>query len=457
MFRKPLRRRQLLAGLGGTTMVAALSPFVPTLSAAPGDGPPLRFAWWFTGQHRNNINGYYPSNGSGPPIFGANSPLRALNDWNDRLMLVSGLDNRACIDSGASPHRRGSMTAMAGERLRSPNGNETIFYDGAGGKRTLDGSGSSLDQVIARGLEEQGVDTPFRSLTAGFRTTVDKHNGGHSLSYWQRQILPSDLDPFKLFERLYEVGPGLNDESMQAVRAQRRSVLDYVYKSVEPIGDKVSTEDRHKIDAHLTSIREVEERLDQVAVECTLEEPQMLPGGNQWFLQTQHMPVVIDTHIDLLVQALACDMTRVVGIQHSGTTDDHNYPFLGGSDGTFHNWTHGLHHPNLVGPVWEWRAEKFIRLLDRLDQIPEIDGTTLLDNIAILWFTDVSVAHSFSDINYIVAGGAGGRLQTGSTHKYDNKKTNQLLTTLAHAMGLEHLDTVGNPNYGTGVLSGMLT
>jgi len=64
-----------------------------------------------------------------------------------------------------------------------------------------------------------------------------------------------------------------------------------------------------------------------------------------------------------------------------------------------------------------YHSQKFAKLLSLLDQVPEADGTTVLDASAAVWFQEMSDgnAHNLNNLPIIQAGGAGGYFKTGWT------------------------------------------
>jgi hypothetical protein len=104
-----------------------------------------------------------------------------------------------------------------------------------------------------------------------------------------------------------------------------------------------------------------------------------------------------------------------------------------------------------------WYAEQLAYLIGRLQQIPEGDGT-MLDNTLILWCNELAKGnvHGRTDAPYVLAGKAGGALQTGRFLRFDgNVPHNNLLLSLIHALG--QADTsFGDPDWCTGPLTGLV-
>jgi hypothetical protein len=173
-------------------------------------------------------------------------------------------------------------------------------------------------------------------------------------------------------------------------------------------------------------------------------------------------PEVVDSQIELIAASLACDLTRVASFQYTlGENDNVGYPWLGINDG-HHNLTHAADSDaqswEQVAQIREWYAEKFAQLLDRLEQITEGDGT-LLDNTMVVWASELGIGntHSFKSTPFVVAGGAGGQIETGRYLEFDEAiEHNRLLVSMCQAMGLSDVETFGDTDLGSGPLPGLL-
>jgi hypothetical protein len=108
--------------------------------------------------------------------------------------------------------------------------------------------------------------------------------------------------------------------------------------------------------------------------------------------------------------------------------------------------------------IQAWYAGRLAYFLGKLDSYTEGDGT-LLDNTLVLWATEIgeSTQHDLRLMPYVFAGGAGGKIRTGryldfGTTRRDN---NQMLVSMAHAMGVEELTSFGDPSGASGPLPGL--
>ena len=111
-------------------------------------------------------------------------------------------------------------------------------------------------------------------------------------------------------------------------------------------------------------------------------------------------------------------------------------------------------------PDWErnltWYAEQFAYLLTKLDSIPEGDGT-LLDNTAILWGNEISRGntHDLTDIPFVLAGSASGKLRSGQYFRYSGIPHNQLLLSIIQSFGIE-MNEFGASHLNNGILAELL-
>ena len=106
----------------------------------------------------------------------------------------------------------------------------------------------------------------------------------------------------------------------------------------------------------------------------------------------------------------------------------------------------------------DWYAERLAYFLAKLDSYQEGDGT-LLDNTLVLWATEIgeSTQHDLMMMPYVFAGSAGGKIRAGRYLDFSNAKkdNNQMLVSMAHAMGAEDLTEFGDPSGAAGPLAGL--
>lgn len=101
--------------------------------------------------------------------------------------------------------------------------------------------------------------------------------------------------------------------------------------------------------------------------------------------------------------------------------------------------------------IEKFYVSQYAYLLQRLDEIPEGDGT-VLDNTLVVWTKGMGRGHSKNELLYLVAGGSGfPALGPGRFLDRSGEPHNNLLVTLANLMDID-IDTFGDQEICTGPL-----
>lgn len=438
-----MNRRQFLRGSG--TIAIAL-PFFSSLHGRVGAAPtprPKRFIGWFSSC--GTINPAWTPTGT-ESAFTFGDILKPLDAYKSDVLVLDGIDMVSSLYGPGSGHQKGMGHLLTGTELQAGS------FEGGGGASAGFAGGMSLDQLIAKRI---GGDSKIASL----QLAVQAFNNDvwSRMSYTGPGVsLPPINDPTVAFDRLF--GGMVSDPTAAAkLRDQRKSVLDGVASHFATINGKLSGEDKKRLDAHLTAVRDVEKRLDAVT-SSTCKTPTR-PGALDLKAQAS-FPLVGKLHMELLALALACDITRVATFQWSKATSGTVYSFLGSDMKESH---HELSHAGDTDAVAKaklvrinkYHAENFATFLGLLKSIEENPGETLLDNSLVMWGSELSVGntHSRKDMPFILAGKAGGAVKPGRWIKYPaGTPHNNLLVGIANAVGLPDVKTFGNPKYCTGAL-----
>lgn len=391
----------------------------------------------------------------------AGTQYEALAPYQNKIVALSGLDMSVCDNPPGEPHQSG-MAFLTGRRLNT--GNQV----GGDGSLAGWGSGISLDQEIA---EVIGAMTPRKALHMGVQST---NYGGTEvrtvISYkGSDQPNENEISPWTMFDEVFAM-LGADPLGVEKLKNRRKSVLDLVGKQYEALAPKVGAEDRKKLEQHLDAVREVEKRLDNPGVElggsCQLP---VLGGDPLDPKDPNNFPVVAKLFIDMLAMALACDITRVVTLQFSASTNNRPYPWLVYDDGTGpkpitddehvlgHQPDTDVHSWGKLNVIRRWYGQQFAYLLSKLAEIPEGDGT-MLDNTVVLFASEISRGntHSHKDMPFLLAGSGGGYLKTGQYLSFDGERPhNDLLVAIANAMG-HPITTFGEEAYVMGALPGLV-
>lgn len=282
----------------------------------------------------------------------------------------------------------------------------------------------------ARGdLPQQSLDIPIADMIGGatrFRSLELAATGVSRDSYSFRSadaINPPEISPLDFYRKIFGSGfqdPNSSEFTPDPRTMLRESVLSGVMDEIHHVEKGLGQSDRERLDHYLTSIRELERRL-----EVQLQKPPpapscvapAMPGDVDKGLDVE---VVVERHrlmTDLLVMALACNQSRVFNMVSS---DSFSALTREGSERTHHILTHEeAVDPDLgVQPLSSWfvqrSMEEWAYFVRALANTPEGDGS-LLDNTLVYAHSDCRFAktHSLDGIPMFTAGNLQGRVKTG--------------------------------------------
>jgi hypothetical protein len=400
------RRRLLTTTLRGLGAAVAL-PALESLAAgtAPAAARPTRMAFVYV---PNGVNlERWRSSGDGRD-YRLGESLEPLTPFRDELQVVRGLAHRSGTagPDGAGDHARATATILTGVRPRKTAGTDIR-------------AGVSVDQVAAA---EIGRATRFPSL----ELSCDGHrrsgecDSGYACAYsfnmsWRAPDQPAaaEANPRLVFERLFGAGKGADRvRNLAARRAAQKSILDFVTADARGLRGRLSTADRRKLDEYLVGIREIEERVARFDRQPAPDVPDHdLPETPPDY--GEHMRLMAD----MLVLAFQTDSTRVATLMLAHDGSNRSFPEIEIGDG-HHSISHHQDDPEKlekIARIDRYYAEQFAYLLNRLRDVREPDGRTLLDHAMVVYASGLSDGnrHRHDDLPVILAGRAGGRLAAG--------------------------------------------
>jgi hypothetical protein len=336
--------------------------------------------------------------------------LQPLEPIRSKIAVVTGIDYQDTAEPANPPGGHGSGTGafltMMPVRNNDKNPNRI-----------------SLDQKIAQ--ETVACGRPLPSLQLGLTCRGDGNDGVpnaafiETISWSANKPLPFRDDPQQNFDRIFagvEVGAQPEDAAADAARRQalRTSVLDLVLGEAESLKLDLSANDRLKLDQYLTSVRELETRIQNLGkggVTCAR------PGAPT-VTSTSPFEKRVPITLELAALALECDATRVVTFMFGRGNSMQDFGFLFNGESTPHHITsHGRDYAKLRA-IGHWEMDQVATLLKRLDQGQESEGRTILDNSLVYFNSEISDgnAHRKFDMPVVLAGSAGGKLKVDGTH-----------------------------------------
>ncbi|HAY79983.1 MAG TPA: hypothetical protein DCY79_09300 [Planctomycetaceae bacterium] len=393
-------------------------------SAAGGDASPFpqRFAALFMacGVNAN----HWWAKGSGAEMELGKS-LEPMMPYRKKMNFVQGLFNKNATGVGIHPGQTGNILSGAslqkGAELRG---------------------GISVDQMLANHL---GQDTAQPSMVLGCEQPITGyHETNFSMAYsshisWQNATSPVPM----------EVYPSLAFDSLFDNQGSRRnqSVLDRVKEQAASLSRRASSGDRSKLDEYLTSVREVEKRIERLRDDRDQAADRAQHRGRSLVSMERPdngLPEDIRQHMqlmcDIVALAFQTDKTRIATLLLCRDISGLFYPFL-----DVRKAHHSGSHDDLSDD-WEkvsrYYCSQIAYLAGRLDAMQEGDGT-VLDHSCLLFVNNMwsGSKHDSRKVPLLTVGGLSGTIETGRVLNYldrgdENRKLCSLYLTIMNRMGL---------------------
>ena len=428
----PFSRRAFLQNVGVTVAL----PWLESLPVWGDDKPknkasepPVRFACLFSG------NGYHSkewwAKGEGAKME-LGRVLEPLKPHREKLTFFKGLYNAEAMIGGIHSCQTGNL--LSGAHLAPDGGIQ---------------SGQSCDQLLADKLKGQ---TKVPSLVLGCEPSIAAIHKNYSMIYsshisWSSSTTPTPLElyPALAFDRLFRDEVGRAD----------KSVLDSIADDTRGLRGSVSKSDQRRLDEYLSSVREVEQRIEDSGKagrlqgwRPTLDKPDMKRPADG-------IPQDIDQHMrlmcDILVLAFRTDTTRVGTLKLNNDHSSLRFPNLKSAEGKGtidYMIQHLLSHTD--GEDWlkvnQFCTSQLAYIAAKLDAVQEGERT-LLDNSMILMCSSMMTGnHNNDQLPVVMMGRGGGQLKSGRVLDFTgkpNRKMCSLYMSLLEKAGVA-LDQFGD-------------
>ncbi len=421
--RKHISRRTVLKGTGAAVALPLLDAMIPAATAlantAAAPKPRMAFIYF---PHGAVMDKWTPKKVGAdfdlPPIISSLEPFRK------QLTILSGLENKSAIAAPVHAITPGTWLSCVPPR---------ISHDPYGG--------ITVDQIAAKHI---GQDTSLPSLEVGTEErggegSCDRNYGcsyGKTISFRDPATpLPMEHNPRKLFQQLF--GAGDTAEERAALTRENRSLLDLVSTDAGALKRQLGARDRAMVDDYLTTVREIERRVQQIASrDLSKVNLPDAPSG---------IPSKFDEQIrlmfDMIALAFQANLTRVATFMMAAEVSNQPYSFIGISD-AFHPLSHHANNPqklDRLAKVQAWNTGEFARFAKKLQSLPDGEGN-MLDNSFILFGSNMSDSnlHNHYPLPTAVLGGGMGKLKGNQHLRYPEK------TPIAN-LHLTLLDRIGVP------------
>jgi hypothetical protein len=400
---KRLDRRTFLRSAGVAIGLPLLDAMLPASAAEAKKEQPRRMV--LVGRPLGLYTPYFFPEKAGKD-YEPSRYLKLLQAYRDHFTVFSGMSHRYAAGHYAEV---GIFTGVHPDNIRP---NEIR-------------NGISLDQEVASHL---GGQTRFASLVLG----------GGDTSWNRRGVrIPSQARSVQVFKQLFI--RGTPEEEARELRRLRdgQSILDDVRDQVKSLDNKLSDEDRKRLDLYLSSIREAEQRLQQDEKWANTPKPQVkvppptIEYGSQQLLQRSRQ------WYDIVHLALQTDSTRVISLW----LGSQEKPEIEGVTLAHHDASHHGQEPTKLDQLALIEAAElkvFGEFLDKMQKSTEGEQT-LLDRTAIFYTSNLGNSSSHDNTNLPILLAGGGFKHQG--HLAYDRKNNMLLSNLfvrmLHQMGIE--------------------
>jgi hypothetical protein len=427
-----LTRRGLLK-TAGAGLIAA--PFLSLLDGKPAHAAARvkRVLFFCTMGTEPEI--WTPTALSGDNITTFNPGTQPLSTIRENIVMVEGLS------SGSPSEGHGCPQALCGVGFQYEN------------------MATSVDQFISDKLSAMNINTPIPTLLLG-DVTGEASNGKVMFRRAGTQVYPL-ASPRTAFNTIFGNFVPMNGTGVDVLNKRRLATCGLIEDDIAALQNRLGPRERNRLQRHYDSIKQIETRLMQMPSmpmgSCTIP---AMPTDATNALTNNRM------HLDLIVNAFACDITRVAGIHYGNDqslkVDLPSIPLAGNEHGDFIHTGANEGYARLA-KFEAWLAGEFAYVVQQLKTRDEADGSgKLLDNTLVIWCRDFGEAdqHWQYSMKFVLAGGANKYLKTSAMGRYikgvgtkagavpagSGDRHERVLLNVCDAMGITTFTGFGDPS-----------
>ncbi len=424
-----LSRRRFLRGTGvalGLPWFESVSTFGAETARAAATAP-RRLAVCFTG---NGVNPHHWGATMGADGIEFADSLRPLIPLKQHVSVFKGLWNPTTIEGEGGHYPK--MNVLSGLRVKKTTTDVEV--------------GTTMDQIIAA---HTGRETPVPSIVLGTERPSYATDSGFTSIYsaylsWSTPTTPApkEIFPQQAFDQLFDDG---------SKRKRDKSILDLVLDDAKGLRTRLSQRDSRKLDEYLSSVREIEQRVEQAEKISQAE-----TGGRGWHPTVKTptigrpesgIPASSEDHLrlmfDILLLAFQMDRTRVATFMLNNDLSNMRFPSLEGVTSGIHELSHHAGDETRLAHyqrVNEFQVKLWAEFLTKMATTDEGDRSLLENSMIVLTSSLMDGnAHDSRELPVVLAGGGGGTIKGGRAHDLSadpNRKLCRLHLALMDRMGV---------------------
>lgn len=405
---KNIKRRRFLQGSGATVALPFLELYATPAQACGAVNPRFIAIYMANGVTRNDFWSVQGGNGSNYNKRyldwvknGKNkSPItRSGGDWTPNKIVKPFVDKG--LKNKIAMYGHLSNNALASSNQNGVHAAAACCYltcQGALNKSNPQMGGQSFDHFLGEHYKDS---TSLKSMNLSSVIKNGSGNGSNvvysNIISWNGSGKPVQtyVSPRDAFKKYFGNAGVLNMPSQGGgVENLDLSVLDFVIDDASALRSKLGQDDKNRLDEYLTSLREMEESINNIndggeppTLQCeipstdyphyvTVGKDSKPPGG---YDRPKHM----DMNFEMMNLALKCGLTNVATYIIEGERAEFIYPnSISGVGSNYHSMSHT--RPANFARVNTFLYSEIADFLKKLDSVQESNGLSILDNSVVM-------------------------------------------------------------------------
>lgn len=348
--------------------------------------------------------------------------LQPISKWKDKVTIVQGLSGK--VAGGGHSNNFQALGAFGAGR-------------GASGESTSV-LGPTIDGALAKHLG--GI---FPHVGLGISKRLENSVVYSISAIGENKPLPIIVKPDQAMGTLFG---SVADGNAKNEFIAKRNLLDFLKDDVKRAEKKLAGPEREQLSVYLSAFESLSDRQSRLnEIEPTLRKHAPVASDKYTsVVETDRL----DAQFDLAAAALIGGLTNVVTLSSAAGIRDFDICFTGlglkkGKHHTGHGGSqNGMTSAEVYDMIRRFHFDLIARLAEKLDAVPEGDGT-MLDNTVIVYLSDGAEGHHSRcwEWPFVVLGNGGGKLKSGRYVDYPgyaqlgHRTTANFYTTLLNIAG----------------------
>lgn len=464
LTRKGSSRRQLLQSASSALL---LYPLIRTLGASEGfaqgaNAQRVIFVSFPSGTYRDR---FWPKGNTPGPIGVLPVVTSPLEIHKSDMILFHGFNLVGATNhNGAMPQVLAGWGACNARNDVQCGKNPGFTNNDNTTRENQDLRPYSIDQRLADTIGKNSI---RKSINMGIQTKIKDNPFPEPIS-WNAKGNPNfpDDNPKSTYDDLFgsftvPVGGTLTqNQANQAVSTGKKRIVDYLIGDIKRIKNALGTHEASAFEAHLSALDEINRDLNTTMAEANnpvIASPKCDPKGSigklfpdtsgDWYNRTANAPAVYRLQRSIMVQAMACNLTKVGVWQMGCSHQESHIPAEGVKDDPA-TVLHLLAHSDndFFASNQQGMMREIAKMVSEM-KATAVGDKTLFDDTLVYVATDIgdfAAYHGGDNIASFMLGNLGGKLKTGRLVVGNKSPYNHLLVTVGQLMGLPDLKYVGN-------------